>query len=777
MRKQIAIIVVTIIFSALNLSAENNIIMGKLVSQSSTDLIPGAVVTLFVNDSVPKMQVQSDESGAFRLDSVPVGKCILRITSLGYKPEVISVIGKELQVLNLGYIYLSESAVNLTEVTVYGTGILEKVDKYIVLPDSEQLERTSRTINLLDGLDLPGLRVNRALQKITIDDRTPVYQINGREQPLSRILNINPKDIVRIEYGNVPGIRYLDRNVAGIINFILKERQEGGSVMSYLGTALLSPEINANFTGTYNKKKSEFALTYGVNWSNVNERITNSYNEYIKPGTVITRLQSGEPSKLTSLQHNIVLGYTYQRDPFTMLSVNFNNAIYSYASDDKSHMKESINSDVRTEYTRFSNSENSGYTPSIDLFFSKRFKKQQTLELNVTGTYDKTDYKRYLTYEPAADNEIINNNATGSGWTTAAEAVYGKEFKKITIKFGAQYTHTDSKNKYEEQNQQSRLIKNNIYTYGEIKGKIKKVSYSLGTGVKVFAIDNDAKKYTAVNNLTTGNLLIPLAKKWSLNYLLIYEPLQPSLSSMSKVSQTIDNILISEGNPDLKPSNWLRNRVLIRFSDRKGFTLALWAIYDHTFSPIVNTYDYDKTRDMFITKAVNGTYLSKYNFQANVGYQNFLNHFNAFLEIGWDRYCSVGSGYKHTLGNVYGDIKLHGYWGNWFVGTSIDVLPRKEMKGENVITNHRWSMIWVEYKLKNVYLSLYLHNPFGLKGYKYENENLSKTAPSRYSMGSENNKNKLMFTISYQTNFGKGLKKGKKTLNNTGYDGGLNKAN
>lgn len=176
------------------------------------------LLTLFVNDSIPKAQVQSDESGAFRLDSVSGGSCLLRITALGYKPEVISVIGKELQVLNLGYIYLSESSVNLTEVTVYGTGIIEKVDKYIVLPDREQIERTSRTINLLDGLDLPGLRVNSALQKITIDDRTPVYQINGREQPLTRILNINPKDIVRIEYSNVPGIRYLDRNVAGVIN-------------------------------------------------------------------------------------------------------------------------------------------------------------------------------------------------------------------------------------------------------------------------------------------------------------------------------------------------------------------------------------------------------------------------------------------------------------------------------------------------------------------------------------------------------------------------------
>ena len=765
-----------IILSAINLKAENNIIMGKLVSQSSTDLIPGAVVTLFINDSIPKAQVQSDESGAFRLDSVPGGKCLLRITALGYKPEVISVIGKDLQVLNLGYIYLSESAVNLTEVTVYGTGIIEKVDKYIVLPDREQIERTSRTINLLDGLDLPGLRVNSALQKITIDDRTPVYQINGREQQLSRILNINPKDIVRIEYGNVPGIRYLDRNVAGIINFILKERQEGGSVMSRLGTSLLYPGINANFTGTYNIRKSEFSVTYGVNWTKFSNRIANSFNEYIKPESVITRLQSGEPSKYSNLSHNIILGYTYQRDPFTMLSVNFNNSVYSFSSDDKSHMKESVNSSVQTEYDRYSNNESSGYTPSIDIFFSKRFKKQQTLELNVTGTYDKSDYKRYLSYEPSIDNGMINNDAKGNGWTTVAEAVYGKEFKKITTKFGTQYTHTDSKNEYEEQNQQSRLIKNNVYTYGEIKGKIKKVSYSLGTGVKVLDIDNDAEKYTMVNNITTGNLLVPLAKKWSLNYLLIYEPLQPSLGSMSKVSQTIDNILISEGNPDLKPANWLRNRVLIRFADRKGFTLALWAIYDHTFSPIVNTCNYDPARDMFVTKQVNGTYVNKYNFQANVGYQNFLNHFNAFFEIGWDMYCSVGCGYKHTLSNIYGDIKLQAYWGNWFLGTSFDIHPRKELKGENIITNHRWSMIWVEYRLKNVYMSLYLNNPFGIGGYKYENENLSKAAPSRYTMRMEDNRNSLMFSVSYQTNFGKGLKKGKKTLNNTGYDGGLNKA-
>lgn len=777
MKKLITMTIVMVILSAVNIKAENNIIMGKLVSQSSTDLIPGAIVTLFVNDSIPKAQVQSDESGAFRLDSVPGGRCLLRITALGYKPEVISVIGKELQVLNLGYIYLSESSVNLTEVTVYGTGIIEKVDKYIVLPDREQIERTSRTINLLDGLDLPGLRVNSALQKITIDDRTPVYQINGREQPLTRILNINPKDIVRIEYSNVPGIRYLDRNVAGVINFVLKERSEGGSFSGWFGTSLMSPIVNANLTGTYNKGKSEFSLTYGVNWRKDSKRFTDSYSEYIKPESVITRSYASNASKYAGLSQNIIAGYTYQRDPFTMFSVNFNNSIYSFNKDNNGTQKESVNSNIQSEYKRYSNNDGSGYTPSLDIFFSKKFKKQQTLELNLTGTFDKSEYKHYLKYEPADGREIINNNAKDNGWTTVAEAVYGKEFKKITTKFGTQYTHTYSKSEYEEQHQRSKLVKDNIYTYGEIKGKIKKVSYSLGTGVKVFTIDNNSERYTTVNNITTGNLLIPLAKKWSLNYLMLYEPTFPSLSNLSNVSQTVDNIMITEGNPNLKPLNWLRNRVLVRFADRKGFTLALWAIYDYTFNPIVTSYSYDPYKDMFITKPVNGTFINKCNLQANVGYQNFLNHFNAFFEIGWLRSCSKGSGYEHMLSNVYADLKLHAYWGNWFVGTSFQLLPKKELKGESITTNYGWSMIWVEYKLKNVYVSLYLNNPFGLQGYKYKTENLSKTVPSKYITRMEDDKNGLMLNVNYQLNFGKGLKKSKKTLNNTGYDGGLQKAN
>lgn len=761
MKKLVVMSVLMLINPVINIKA-GNVIMGKLVSQSSTDLIPGAVVTLFVNDTIPTAQVQSDESGVFRFDSIPSGKCRLQIAAIGYSPEVISVIGKELQVLDLGFIYLSESAVNLTEVTVYGTGIIEKVDKYIVLPDREQIERTPRTIDLLDRLDLPGLKVNSVLEKITIEDRTPVYQINGREQPLSRIVNINPKDIVRIEYINIPGIRYIDRNVAGIINFILKERQNGGSVTSQFRTSLTSPEINANFTGTYNIKKSEFALTYNVSWKEENRSTINSYKEYIKPASVITRLISGDPYKSYHLPQDIILGYTYQRDPFTMFSVNFNNSINSSSNDTRGYMKETVNSNVQTEYKRNSTTKNSGYIPSVDMFFSKKFKNQQTLELNLVGTFQKSHYKSYLIYEPSLGSGAINNNTEEIGWITKGEAVYGKKFKKITTKFGIQYSHTNNKCEYEEQNQQARSISDNIYAYGEIKGKIKKVFYSLGTGVKVFSIDNDADRYTAVNNITTGNLLIALAEKWNLNYLFMYEPVLPPFGRMAKVSQTFDDILISEGNPDLQPSNLLKNQILVRFANRKGFTVALWAIYEHTFDPIVDKYSYDFSRDKFIIKSVNETYINKYNLQANIGYQNFLNHFNAFFEIGWERYSSKGSDYKHTLSNIYGDIKLHAFWGNWFIGTSFGLHPRKKLKGESITYSYQWSMIWVQYKLKKVYLSLYLNNPFGTKGYKYETANLSKTAPSETVLRVIDERNQLMLRVSYQINFGKVFKKSQK---------------
>lgn len=58
----------------------------------------------------------------------------------------------------------------------------------------------------------------------------------------------------------------------------------------------------------------------------------------------------------------------------------------------------------------------------------------------------------------------------------------------------------------------------------------------------------------------------PLSHYVTLNYLLMFDPSMPSISQQSSMIQTIDDISVRQGNPDLKPSEYLRNRIYIRYS-------------------------------------------------------------------------------------------------------------------------------------------------------------------------------------------------------------------
>ena len=82
---------------------------------------------------------------------------------------------------------------------------------------------------------MPGLVVNETLQSVKVDDKTPVFKINGKPSSLNQFLSLNPQEVLRIEYHDNPDVRYENRQ---IINVLLKPREDGGSVASNLSSAI-----------------------------------------------------------------------------------------------------------------------------------------------------------------------------------------------------------------------------------------------------------------------------------------------------------------------------------------------------------------------------------------------------------------------------------------------------------------------------------------------------------------------------------------------------------
>ena len=167
----------------------------------------------------------------------------------------------------------------------------------------------------------------------------------------------------------------------------------------------------------------------------------------------------------------------------------------------------------------------------------------------------------------------------------AGEAVYNKEFDRVVTRFGVQHTYTYDKNNYDDG--QISVQKKQHLRIGRSRGKISTLQYSLGTGLKIFTTENNTESKTHLANNTVVTLLFPLAKKWNVNYALMYQPTMPTLSMLSPVTQSSNDRVFYTGNPSLKPSNWLYNRAWIRFNNNKGMTWSFWLKYGRTFNPMV----------------------------------------------------------------------------------------------------------------------------------------------------------------------------------------------
>ncbi len=69
------------------IAGSSQVVKGRVLDADSKYPIPGAVISLVLQGS--NIAKQTDDQGYFRLEGVPLGRQILRITSIGYGPRVI----------------------------------------------------------------------------------------------------------------------------------------------------------------------------------------------------------------------------------------------------------------------------------------------------------------------------------------------------------------------------------------------------------------------------------------------------------------------------------------------------------------------------------------------------------------------------------------------------------------------------------------------------------------------------------------------------------------
>lgn len=753
--------------------AQNISIGGQVRTAQPAEAVDFAHVVLLTNDSAFVKGVATDEKGNFLLDKVKAGDYVLKASALGYQTHYRPLAGVNKSIV-LEDIVLEEEVVALDGVTVEAANWVNRTDRKLVFPSERQVKLSTNGVNLLQQLMLPRVQVNPLFDEVSVSGGGEIqFRINGAKVELQEIVALQPAEIIRIEYHDNPGLRYGDAEI--VLDYIVRRPETGGNLGLNFRDGLTAAWGNNFVFGKINHKKSEFSVNYDIShrdfykvWRDNEEQFT------FAGGSTLHRKEEGEPGHLQLNWQNLNVTYNFTEADKTVF-----NATLRYYNNNLPHedyrgvLRNVANPADAVDMTDKSTAKNS--RPAIDLYFQQSLKNDQTLVLNVVGTLNRTENSRL--YRESRGNTLltdVNNRVNGRKYSLIGEGIYEKKLAGANrISGGLRHTQAFSDNEYMNgHDYTTRMNQAQTFLYGEFKGKVSALDYTLGASVirDHFKQENESDGDGYENYTFNPRMVLhyTLPGKSFIRLRADINNASPTLSELSDVTQTIDSLQVQRGNPLLKP--YLRYRTELTYELQKGIfygnLMGRYEIRPHAImnekrlegDKIVQTWDNQKD-----WQHLNGQLMLR------VGPVKDFLQFSA--TGGVNHYISNGNLYRHVYtnwfmdGNVSANYKkftfvsgLETHW-NYFYGEAM-------YGGENI------HYVQLDYRHKELSVSAGMFNPF-VNNYKQDEENWSQYASYKKSRYINESSHMFLMSLTYNFSFGRKFNANRKRLDNSDDDSGV----
>ena len=699
---------------------------------------------------------------------------------------VIPCLGQEKDTVNVEKeIAPIDTTLHLNEVVVKAARVIHKVDRDIILPNAKIKENSSNGYDLLRKLHLPNLKVNEAQQSISSYLGGVQVRINDIKATVQDILALQPNDVTRIEYIDDPGVRYGDANLAVVINYVVKKKYVG-----YVGgvnttQALWERFNNSNAFFRYNYKKSEFGLSYRLNYRWYDKRRQDSHAVYLQPdGLERTVDYVGQDAEMTYNAHNLQLSYNLADPGKYSLNVRFG---FDWMNSPYNKKLQKVFETGRQDLLLFTNDFGHDRNPVLDIYYSLNLPKKQSLVINVVGTHlgsDNTHRQNEYVLLGDVDETLSSSplhdygyEADGSKYSLITEAIYTKLLNKVlSFSGGTNYAVSRTDNKYTgSQNVTTVLNSNNVYLFSQLDGRLGKIAnFQLGVGANYISIEQGSvgfHKWTFRPKLTLATNSI---KNFRIRLTGSINPQVPSLSQLSEVRQQGSTMQANDGNSTLKATS--------TYNGALGFT---WN------NKIVDVYwggNMNYTPDAIMTSILpqqqaDGSYLyvwkpeNQKSFTSYFAYTTLIFHvipdiFDIQGELQYQHLRSRGLDYSHDFEPLHYGLTASLNLKKWYVEYYF-ANAWEQLSGETRSAGEKQSTLTVSYKHKNLRLGLSCLLLGYPQGFDYKNRTNSKYYVSRGVTYIKNNGNMLMFTLGYTFSHGRKYKTDRRKLNNSDKETGL----
>lgn len=753
-------------------SYAQNKVNGTVIDRTDNSKLIGVNVTLS-NDSGQVAGTTTDNNGKFTLNA-DTGNYILELSYIGY--ETIRMALTVNDNTHIGTIQMQEGATELGEVVVESQAIIQKVDRQILLPSKEQMQASPDGVSLLQNLQIPRIVISPIDNSVkTLSDESVQLRINGVEASTADVKAINPKDIIRIEYHDQPGVRY--NGAAAVVDYIVKHRDTGGSLMLAGTNGLTLPGIgNYYLAGKVHFGKSSLQAVatyapYDIYWTR-----TNNETYHFSTGKVENN-EVGEPTRYKTYPVNVSLNYNWTNGDKNMLNIRLrdNMAYTPYGPSDRdSRLFQPTDS-----FEIHDHDKSSSQSPSLDIYYQHNLPHKQHLYFDVVGTYINTHSDRRFLQTPlfgsvSTDTTDVISRVRGDKWSLIGEAIYEKEWENIMLTVGARHNQQWVKNTYLGSTEATvNMTTGETYAFAEMRHRVDKFSYVVGIGVMHTLIDQAGQKQSTWIARPQLTMSYDFGKGWFWKYKGYVSGYQPSLSQLSDITQQIDKYQMRRGNPNLKSVMYVSNEMELSWQS-KHVNINIWANYSYDHKPIMEeTYEEIIDGSPYAIRMYdNQRGYHKLNVSPSVQVK-LLDNKLMFNVTPFVKYMvSQGNNYHHEHVNygVRGGIfyLLKGW--RFFADV---VTAQHNLWGETLTLDELTHDIGINYNSEHFGFGIMMVNPFSPHGSRTVTKDLSVLAPTANTAVMQDYRQVLMLNFNFNLDFGTKHREGWQRLNNEDTESGI----
>jgi hypothetical protein len=392
-------------------NAQTNI-HGYVTNKDGKPLPNSNVLLLNAKDSVLIKGRLTNQAGAYSFENIPAGTYLISFSYTGLDQIYTSIftITNHQDNLAMGSVLLDENSQQLKAVVVSARKPLyeQKIDRLVINVASSITSAGSTALDVLERS--PGIMVDRINNNLSINGKSGVIvMMNGKRSYMdisSLVLflqGIPSGNIERIEVITTPPANFDAEGSAGIINIVLKSKNQFGTNGSYSLSAGYDKGEQNTASININHRQGKFNVfgNYSVSRTRLKQLWT-YYHAVTSAANLLENYSESDRHALTS-QHDGVAGVDYEVGKKIIIGLLLTGSYRHWDMDASNHALVSTNAILDTAVKIANNELHVTSSYGINLNLQHNFKEEEKLTVNL-------DYLNYYDDNPNTYNNAYYDN-------------------------------------------------------------------------------------------------------------------------------------------------------------------------------------------------------------------------------------------------------------------------------------------------------------------------------------------------------------------------------